>query len=47
MKITRSLTDNKINVICYEPENTCEALLLTGRGHPKKQNYTGWKQKCF
>jgi hypothetical protein len=24
MKITRSLTVNKINVICYDPENKCE-----------------------
>lgn len=24
MKITRELTVNKINVICYDPENKCE-----------------------
>lgn len=24
MKITRSLTVNKINVICYDPENKCD-----------------------
>lgn len=24
MKITRSLTVNKINVICYDPDNKCE-----------------------
>lgn len=24
MKITRELTINKINVICYDPENKCE-----------------------
>ena len=24
MKITRSLTVNKISVICYDPENKCE-----------------------
>ena len=72
MKITRSLTVNKINVICYDPENKCEfvqevglignltdeqiskeikkeisALLLIGKEHPKKQNYTGWMRKCF
>lgn len=26
MKITRSLTVNKINVICYDPENKCEIV---------------------
>lgn len=26
MKITRSLTVNKINVICYDPENKCECV---------------------
>lgn len=26
MKITRSLTVNKINVICYDPENKCEVV---------------------
>ena len=26
MKITRSLTVNKINVICYDSENKCEFL---------------------
>ena len=33
MKITRSLTVNKINVICYDPENKCEItkeLVLIG-----------------
>lgn len=33
MKITRSLTVNKINVICYDPENKCEItkeLVLVG-----------------
>ena len=26
MKITRELTVNKINVICYDPENKCELV---------------------
>lgn len=26
MKITRTLTVNKINVICYDPENKCEIV---------------------
>lgn len=26
MKITRSLTVNKIKVICYDPENKCEVV---------------------
>lgn len=26
MKITRSLTVNNINVICYDPENKCEVV---------------------
>lgn len=33
MKITRELTVNKINVICYDPENKCEItkeLVLVG-----------------
>lgn len=33
MKITRELTVNKINVICYDPENKCEItkeLVLIG-----------------
>lgn len=33
MKITRKLTVNKINVICYDPENKCEItkeLVLVG-----------------
>ena len=33
MKITRELTVNKINVICYDPENKCEVtkeLVLVG-----------------
>ena len=33
MKITRELTVNKINVICYHPENKCEItkeLVLVG-----------------
>lgn len=34
MKITRELTVNKINVICYDPENKCEItkeLVLIGK----------------
>lgn len=30
MKITRSLTVNKINVICYDPENKCEFVQEVG-----------------
>lgn len=33
MKITREITVNKINVICYDPENKCEItkeLVLVG-----------------
>ena len=30
MKITRSLTVNKINVICYDPENKCEVVQEVG-----------------
>lgn len=33
MKITRELTVNKINIICYDPENKCEItkeLVLIG-----------------
>ena len=30
MKITRSLTVNKINVICYDPENKCELVQEVG-----------------
>ena len=30
MKITRSLTVNKINVICYDPENKCEFVRKVG-----------------
>ena len=49
MKITRSLTVNKINVICYDPENKCEItkeLVLIGnltdcqiRKEIKKRNF--------
>ena len=34
MKVTRELTVNKINVICYDPENKCEItkeLVLIGK----------------
>ena len=30
VKITRSLTVNKINVICYDPENKCEFVQEVG-----------------
>lgn len=30
IKITRSLTVNKINVICYDPENKCEFVQEVG-----------------
>lgn len=30
MKITRSLTVNKINVICYDPVNKCEFVQEVG-----------------
>lgn len=30
MKITRSLTVNRINVICYDPENKCEFVQEVG-----------------
>ena len=30
MKITRSLTVNKISVVCYDPENKCEFVQEVG-----------------
>lgn len=38
------ITDEQIS---KEIKKEISALLLIGKEHPKKQNYTGWMLKCF